>query len=173
MNNYDDLRVDVSEVADILMTHYHEYGDLRLTWNNVIFEFIKDQVSFDEVYEYIEQKVKLGELWRGMEGILLKKYPVTSNNGNKYFVEIKKWIDSIDHSYSSIDVTIYKKNSWYSKKLTTLYFKNYKSNTQEYYDFVLATESTVIAYEASCSYLLNKEDVINEKKFKEWNGILR
>lgn len=61
MTNYDDLRVDVSEVADILLSHYHEYGDLRLTWDNVIFEFIKDQVSFDEVYEYIEEKIKLGE----------------------------------------------------------------------------------------------------------------
>lgn len=108
-----------------------------------------------------------------MEGVLLKKYPVISKKGNKYFVKIEKWIDAIDHSYSSIVVTIYKKKLWYSNKLISLYFKKYKSNTQEYYDFVLATENTVFAYEASYSYLLNKEDVINKKKFKEWNGIIR
>ncbi|KOS61504.1 hypothetical protein FJQ98_16300 [Lysinibacillus agricola] len=103
----------------------------------------------------------------------MKKFPVISSKGNKYLIGIEKWIDAIDHSYSSIDVTIYKKKSWFSNKLTTLYFKKYKSNTQEYYDFVLATESAVFAYESSCSYLLNKEDVINKKKFKEWNGIVR
>lgn len=102
----------------------------------------------------------------------MKKFPVISGKGNKYLVKIEKLIDAIDNSYSIIDVYIYKvERRLFSNKITTLYSKTFKSNSPEFYDYILASKNTVLAYEESYAYMLNKNDTDSKKKFEEWNGV--
>lgn len=100
------------------------------------------------------------------------KFPVISDKGNEYFIKIKKWIDGVDNSYSSIEVHIYKvERKLFSNKLVSLYLKTFKSNTPEFYDYVLASKNTVLEYEGSGAFILNENEIVNEKKFKQWDGV--
>lgn len=102
----------------------------------------------------------------------VKKFPVISTKGNKYLIGIEKWIDVIDDHHSYIRVYAYKvKRKLFSNKMTKLYSKTFKSNTQEFYDYVLASKNTVLEYEKSSTYTLNENNIDNKKKFKEWNGV--
>lgn len=100
------------------------------------------------------------------------KFPVISDKGNEYFIKIKKWIDGVDDNYSSIEVHIYKvERKLFSNKLVSLYLKTFKSNTPEFYDYVLASKNTVLEYERSRSFILKENEIVSEKKFKQWDGV--
>lgn len=100
------------------------------------------------------------------------KFPVISDKGNEYFIKIKKWIDGVDNSYSIIEVHIYNvERRLFSNNLVPLYLKTYKSNTQEFYDYVLASKNTVLEYEGSSAFILKENEIISKKKFKHWNGV--
>ncbi|WP_342532686.1 hypothetical protein MHB40_14630 [Lysinibacillus sp. FSL K6-0057] len=100
------------------------------------------------------------------------KFPVISDKGNEYFIKIKKWIDGVDNGYSSIEVHIYKvERKLFSNKLVSLYLKTFKSNTPEFYDYVLASKNTVLEYEGSSSFILKENEIVSEKKFKQWDGV--
>lgn len=88
------------------------------------------------------------------------------------FIKIKKWIDAIDNSYSCIEVHIYKvERKLFSNKLVSLYLKKFKSNAPEFYDYVLASKNTVLEYEGSSAFILKENEIVSEKKFKQWDGV--
>ena len=62
-----DLRINVADVADEMMTYLYSYRDLQSVWNKVVSDVVKDQISFDEVVEYINEKVELGKQFKNNE----------------------------------------------------------------------------------------------------------
>lgn len=104
---------------------------------------------------------------------MIKKFPITSENDNEYLVSIKEDYDIGGRSlFVSLSEKVKKKNIFGKSKevLVCVYSKSYEDCKEEYFDYVLATKTTVAKYEKSPSYI--KKATVNQciKNFNEWNG---
>lgn len=105
----------------------------------------------------------------------MKKYPVISKSGNRYSVEVRTSLDPIDHKFSHKKVYLSKIVSSFPfiKEEFLLFVKEYKYNTEEFYDSVLAVKNTFATYEGSLEFEINKAAHEDFKKFKKWDGWFR
>ncbi|MDQ0174447.1 hypothetical protein [Bacillus chungangensis] len=95
---------------------------------------------------------------------MLKKFPVTSGSGNEYLVKIS------ESSYfeDSVDVKVYRKGKFFSRKLFEIPF----DEEARQYDYTAMAISAVNNYEQGERYkhiqLMMKQYRI--KEFEEWDG---
>lgn len=102
----------------------------------------------------------------------MKKFPVTSKNGNEYLVEVCNWDGMVPFD----SVRIYKKKKFlkfqYNKKI---YDKKFYWDDKLYHNYKDMVEKTIEIYEESTKEQRFRKE-FEQKKFEElneWDGIIK